>query len=458
MSAGAMDTLRSPGDEPAGVLVLDPTGGDHAAVRCAAAALECPCATVRSVEQALGAMARTPAAVLLARCPEDAAAAAALLQTLRRRTPLLPVILFGDVEDPALVVSALRQGAADFVARDLAQANLESLLGTYLQRRNDAPVSCSDASRSSFELALRVARTDVSVLITGESGTGKEVVARFIHQRSNRAEAPFVAVNCAAIPEQMMEATLFGHEKGAFTGAHQSRPGKFEICHGGTLLLDEISEMSLDLQAKLLRVLQEREVERIGAHECRAVDVRVLATSNRDLRAEVAAGRFREDLFYRLSVFPLQLQPLRERVDDILPLAEWFVGKHAPRMGRGELRLSRASREVLVRHPWVGNVRELENVIQRALVMVEGDIVEPVHLGIEAPAGTAPVAGGVDLGARVRDAEETVIAQTLASCNGRRKEAARALGISERTLRYKLQKLRERSEAGGEGLGGEMAP
>ncbi|MEQ8861300.1 MAG: sigma-54 dependent transcriptional regulator [Pseudomonadales bacterium] len=388
---------------------------------------------------------RDDVGVVLARCESRGGEAAfGLIRELRRRAPLVPVVLFGRVDDPSTVVEAMRGGAADFVAEQVDGDRLARMLNGYLKSCESAPVFESAASRHSFDLAARVARTDVSVLITGESGTGKEVVARFIHERSDRADGPFVGVNCAAIPEQMMEATLFGHERGAFTGAHQARPGKFEVSEGGTLLLDEISEMGLDLQAKLLRVLQEREVERIGAHDTRAVDVRVLATSNRDLREEVRQGRFREDLFYRLSVFPLRLEPLRERVEDILPLARWFLCKHGARMGKPGLRLSKQACDRLVAHAWIGNVRELENAIQRALVLVEGDAVEPLHLGIEDDGATESGAAGLE--SRVRDAEESVIQQALASCNGRRKDAARALGISERTLRYKLQKLREREE------------
>jgi len=396
-----------------------------------------------SHDEALSIVGRRQVGVVLARCERDAGCSRSLVREMRRQAPLVPVVLCGGVDDPATVVAALRSGAADFVGRDVDPEHLGRLLGAYLQSREQAPVFRSAASRHSFELASRVARTDVSVLITGESGTGKEVVARFIHDRSDRAGGPFMGVNCAAIPEQMMEATLFGHEKGAFTGAHQTRAGKFEACEGGTLLLDEISEMSLELQAKLLRVLQEREVERIGAHQSRPVNVRVLATSNRDLKAAVRDGRFREDLYYRLSVFPLQLEPLRNRVEDILPLAEWFLAKHGARMCRPGLTLSAESRELLVAHGWTGNVRELENAMQRALVLAEDDVVAPEHLGLESAAAAPPESG---LESRVRDAEETVIQQTLASCNGRRKDAARALGISERTLRYKLQRLREREE------------
>jgi len=435
--------MQTQSDTPLPLVLLLETGSPASSLGAVLRRGEVPFASSASLEKALTMADRRDVGLVLARCCADWRATASLVQTLRRHAPLIPVVVFGRVTDPAVVVAALRNGAADFVAEDLEPVRLAQLLGGYLHGRDSGPVFQSAASRQTFELAGRVAKTDVSVLITGESGTGKEVVARFIHECSDRAAGPFVGVNCAAIPEHMMEATLFGHEKGAFTGAHQSRAGKFEICEGGTMLLDEISEMGLDLQAKLLRVLQEREVERIGAHDSRRIDVRVLATSNRDLREEVREGRFREDLFYRLSVFPIELHPLRERVEDILPLAGWFLCKHGARMGRPNLALSADSRQRLVEHAWAGNVRELENAIQRALVMAEGDTVEPLHLGLQDGA-LAQAAGGLE--SRVRDTEENVIQQTLASCNGRRKDAARALGISERTLRYKLQRLREREE------------
>ena len=310
------------------------------------------------------------------------------------------------------------------------------------------------ATKRCFELAGRVARTDVSVLISGESGTGKEVVARYVHDESARAAGPFVAINCAAIPGEMLEAILFGHERGAFTGAHQSRAGKFEQANGGTLLLDEISEMQLALQAKLLRVLQEREVERVGGRETIAVDVRVIATTNRDLREAIASGRFREDLFYRLSVFPLHLEPLRKRRDDILPLAEHFLAKHAARMPRGPLALGQASPEPLtfdadararlVAHAWPGNVRELENTVQRAMVLTDGHSISPDELELPAETSSARLAAAsACLTERLLAAEVDIVEQALRHHRGRRGEAARSLGISARTLRHKLKRWRE---------------
>ena len=382
-----------------------------------------------------------------------------LLPRIKKIRPELPVIVMSAQNTFMTAIRASERGAYEYLPKPFDLTELLNIVGRAMaepkrpvvdrnaeEQPDSMPlVGRSPAMQEIYRMLARMMQTDLTVMITGESGTGKEVVARFIHQQSNRAAGPFVGVNCAAIPEHMMEATLFGHEKGAFTGAHQTRPGKFEVCDGGTLLLDEISEMSLELQAKLLRVLQEREVERIGAHKPRSVDVRVLATSNRDLKEAVREGRFREDLYFRLSVFPLQLEPLRQRVEDIVPLAEWFLAKHGARMGRPDAALSPAAREVLVTHPWPGNVRELENAIQRALVMVDGTAVEPEHLGIDGPSAAA-APDGAALETRVRDAEETLIQQTLASCNGRRKDAARALGISERTLRYKLARLREREE------------
>jgi two-component system response regulator FlrC len=334
-------------------------------------------------------------------------------------------------------------------------------------------VAGDPATRAVLELARRVSATDATVLITGESGTGKEVFARFIHRHSSRASAPFVAINCAAIPENLLEATLFGYEKGAFTGASQATAGKFEQAQGGTLLLDEISEMPLTLQAKLLRVLQEREVERVGGRRPVPLDIRVLATSNRDMAAEAQAGRFREDLYYRLNVFPIELPPLRARPLDILPLAREVVARFAP--GR-EVALSPEAERSLTTHRWAGNIRELENVLQRALILAQGTVIEAgdLHLpaalpaaGIAAgrqtlppplpdgPVGASSQGGGdaeVSVGRPVRRAdaesldmkslERRHILEALAAAGGSRRKAAARLQMSERTLRYKLAQYR----------------
>ena len=297
-----------------------------------------------------------------------------------------------------------------------------------------------------LSIARRVAPTGATVLITGESGCGKEVVARYLHQRSPRAQAPFVAVNCAAIPENLLEATMFGYEKGSFTGATRAQPGKLEQAQGGTLLLDEISEMSLALQAKLLRVLQEREVERVGGSHPIALDVRIVATSNRDLPAAVAKGAFRDDLYYRLSVFPLWIPPLRERAGDILPLAREFLARAATQAGREGIMFSAGAEELLQVHAWPGNVRELENAVQRALILASDDAIAAVDLRL-AP---APVAAACSLstgepsvaGHDMKSLERTHILETLAAVNGSRKLAVARLGISERTLRYKLNQYR----------------
>jgi two-component system response regulator FlrC len=311
-----------------------------------------------------------------------------------------------------------------------------------------------------YSIVQRVANTTSTVLISGESGTGKEVLARYIHQHSHRASLPFIAINCAAIPDNMLEATLFGHEKGSFTGAIAAQPGKFEQADGGTLLLDEISEMPLGLQAKLLRVLQEREVERVGARKPIALDIRVVATTNRDLAGEVAAGRFREDLFYRLSVFPLAWRPLRERTADILPLAERLLNKHVNKMKHAPAKLSPEAQVCLTGYPWPGNVRELDNAIQRALILQQGGLIQPQDFCLTGAVtfGTAPSVVPVQplvreieveaesagaLGDDLRRREFQMIIDTLRTERGRRKEAAEKLGISPRTLRYKLAQMRD---------------
>ena len=398
-----------------------------------------------------------------------------LLALVRQRYPMLPVLLmtaYGAVER---AVQAMRLGAADYLVKPFEPKVLLELvnrhaLGQLGSSASEGPVALEPASRQLLDLAARVARSESTVLISGESGTGKEVLARYIHQQSPRANKPFIAINCAAIPDNMLEATLFGHEKGAFTGAIASAPGKFELADGGTILLDEISEMPLGLQAKLLRVLQEREVERVGARKPINLDIRVLATTNRDLAGEVAAGRFREDLYYRLSVFPLAWRPLRERPADILPLAQRLLGKHVKKMNHAPVNLSPAAQQALVQHAWPGNVRELDNALQRALILQQGGLIQPEDLCLHAPIGLnqavpvpAPVlqvvsspvvpvshevalpasadAGG--LGEDLRRREFQLIIDTLRAERGRRKEAAERLGISPRTLRYKLAQMRD---------------
>jgi two-component system, response regulator FlrC len=379
-----------------------------------------------------------------------------LLGKIRARHPVLPVLLmtaFGDVDK---AVAAMRGGACDFMLKPFEPKTLLAQIARYATPpQAEGVIGVDPATREILLLASRVARTDATVLLTGESGTGKEVFARYIHDQSARAKGPFVAINCAAIPDNLLEATLFGHEKGAFTGAQAAQAGKFEQANGGTLLLDEISEMPLGLQAKLLRVLQEREVERVGGKRPVALDIRVLATSNRDMAAEVKAGRFREDLFYRLNVFPLAIPPLRERPGDIVPLARHFLALHGGRLGRAA-RFSAAAEAKLAAHAWPGNVRELENVVQRSLIMAAGETIEADALAFSGMAIGAPTAAAAMPApavaqpapepvapANMKDLERQHILDTLAKVGGSRKKAVELLGISERTLRYKLAQYRQ---------------
>ena len=323
------------------------------------------------------------------------------------------------------------------------------------RRAESEPVACAPSSRRLVDLARRVAQSDCTVLVVGESGTGKEVLARYVHRRSPRAARPFVAVNCAAIPENMLEAMLFGYERGSFTGAHASHPGKFEQAQGGTLLLDEVTEMPLGLQAKLLRVLQEREVERLGGRTPVSLDVRVIATTNRRLREEVAAGRFREDLYYRLNVFPLAIAPLRLRRDDVLPLAMQLLTARC-RPGEPIPALGAEAAHLLLTYAWPGNVRELDNLLQRALILLTGPVIRPEHIQFELAGEGEPRSGGRpdtmsgpgalpldSLAGSLVQAERDLILDALRTHQGSRREAAERLGISPRTLRYKLARLRE---------------
>ncbi|MEO1079348.1 MAG: sigma-54 dependent transcriptional regulator [Pseudomonadota bacterium] len=389
-----------------------------------------------------------------------------LLREIRSRRPSMPFVMItahGSVRD---AVTAMRDGATDYLLKPFeAQVLLDMVARMEPAHSDNASMIAADPlTQQLCSLARRVAGSDATALISGESGCGKEVLARFIHDHSPRAEQPFLAVNCAAIPENMLESMLFGYEKGAYTGAYQSRPGKFEQANGGTLLLDEISEMDIGLQAKLLRVLQEREVERLGGSKLIALDVRVLATTNRKLETEVREGRFREDLYYRLNVFPLHLPPLRERRGDILPLARLFLDRYAD---KGGMHFSPAGEESLLARPWRGNVRELENCIQRAAILSQGTAVGPAELAAGdafaqpanvAAAAASPAVDLLDAGAAsgdteqaakpplegdLRQREQELILQALAITGGSRKQTAERLGISPRTLRYKLARLRD---------------
>ena len=382
----------------------------------------------------------------------------AFLEMIKTRRPQLPVIMMTAYGTIQKAVSAIRAGAADYLVKPFDSKRLVDLVGGFLTTDEiDADgVVCADPRSSALlELARRVAATDATVLIAGESGTGKEVVAQYIHRHSQRSAGPFVALNCAAIPENMLEAIMFGYEKGAFTGASEARPGKFEQAQGGSLLLDEISEMDLGLQAKLLRVLQEREVERIGGRKKIRLDVRILATTNRDIRREVNEGRFREDLYYRLNVFPLTVPPLRQRPKDILPLARNFMKRATDQ----RVALSHEAEALLHNHSWPGNVRELDNVMQRALILKRGNMLRPQDIVIEqllvpmelggSPAREIQPGMAVERGEAgvleqdLRTREEELILEALRTGNGSRKWAAEQLGISPRTLRYKLAKMRE---------------
>jgi transcriptional regulator with PAS, ATPase and Fis domain len=306
-----------------------------------------------------------------------------------------------------------------------------------------AIVTQSAAMRDVLGLARRVSGSTATVLIQGESGTGKELLARFIHRHSGRNQGPFVAMNCAALPEQLAESELFGYEKGAFTGATQVRSGKFELAHKGTLLLDEISEMPLSLQVKLLRVIQEKEVDHIGGRQPIPVDVRIIATTNRDLREMVSMGHFREDLYYRLRVIPITLPPLRERKDDLEPLCAFFVEKFWPPDRAPKPRFTHQALKQMVDYSWPGNVRELENTVERALLINEGPQIGPECLLLDCDLNAHAISEKSNLvGMTVKEMEQRLIGQTLKHVNDNRTHAAQMLGISIRTLRNKLREYR----------------
>ncbi len=409
-----------------------------------------PVASARSGREALDIISRQDISMVISDVQMKPMDGHLLLEQIRQHRPEIPVLLmtaYGSIQN---AVAAIQHGAVDYLVKPFEAEVLVNMVARYIRNEpaDTEMVAVDEKTRSIAVLASRVAGTDVTVMISGESGTGKEVLARYLHDHSPRAAAPFVAINCAAIPENMLEATLFGYEKGAFTGAYHACPGKFEQAQGGTLLLDEISEMDLGLQAKILRVLQEREVERLGGRKMIDLDVRVLATSNRRMTDEVSAGRFREDLFYRLNVFPLHLPPLRERCADILPLANRLCAHSAGRSGRPAPLFSQEAQGRLLAHSWPGNVRELDNVVQRALIFQMGEMIEvrdiqfEVSMPHDGQVAHAQAEARESLNSDLRTHEQTLILETLQAEHGSRKRAAEKLGISQRTLRYKLAQMR----------------
>jgi len=401
------------------------------------------------------------------RMPEGMAAD--ILGRLKAADAMLPIVVMAERSKTTEVARAIEKGAFDWIARPVDSAKLVGLVATLIARRGalvrpipietglrEEPnfrkiVGSSQKIRNLFESIKIVTGSDVPVLIQGETGTGKELVARAIHYRGPRRKHAFSPVNCAAIPETLLESELFGHERGAFTGAVERRKGKFETANGGTLFFDEIGEMPPPTQAKILRVIEEHAFQRVGGHDMIHVDVRVVSATNKDLRAEVKAGRFREDLFYRLSVFPITLPPLRERRNDIAELAHYFLQRSAADTGRIVSRISDAALEVLQEHSWPGNVRELENTIRRATLLATEGTIEPVHLGLKDPALVAEEEG---LGEEIEHLlnnlvrgeivtldriEEVFIRQALKITNGNITEAANRLGVSRSTIYRKLQ-------------------
>ena len=405
-----------------------------------------------------------------------------LLRSIRKKVPQLPVVIMTAFAEAKLAVEALQTGARDFLIKPFQPEHLVGVIARYqpavdtVSNNGGQPiVARSAATLSVLSRCQRVATTNATVLLTGESGVGKDVFARQVHARSPRAAKPYIAINCAAIPETLLESTLFGFERGAFTGAVKPQEGKFESANGGTLFLDEIGELPIELQAKLLRVIQDRVVERIGSTKSQEVDVRIIAATNRDLMERVSAGKFREDLYYRLAVFPIAIPPLRERMEDVIPMAELFLERYGSTMGRPGLRLSSDAQAAISAYAWPGNVRELENAVQRALLLCDGEDIMPADLELKsAPPSTvnglvATAANGkavtgelpawamessvtganfaLYLGGRPPDLETVErehILRVLKTTDGNRKKAIDILGISERALRYKLKDYKEK--------------
>lgn len=379
----------------------------------------------------------------------------ALLEHMKRLTPETVVVIMTAYGTVAKAVSAIRKGAYDFLLKPVTPETVEHILKRVTEMidlktqnailRKDLAykfqnmIGKTQVMKDIFDLIQSVANARSTVMITGASGSGKELVARAIHYSSNRREGPFVKLNCAALPETLVEAELFGYEKGAFTDAKKTHRGRFELAHGGTLLLDEISEMPLNLQSKLLRVLQEREFERVGSSQTIAVDVRVIATSNRNLRECIDAEKFREDLFYRLNIIPIHLPSLCEHREDIPLLVEHFIQKYNAENGKGVKAVNQQALRLLVKYNWPGNVRELENMVERAVVITRSDMLTDSDFPVELAVGEiATVDGGLRVPMKLEEGNRYLILKTLEKFGGNKTRAAEALGISARTIRNKL--------------------
>ena len=358
------------------------------------------------------------------------------IREARRRIGSLPILVITGYATVENAVDVMKEGVCDYLIKPFSFEDLTNTIETIMARdsNNSKEIITSDENmKNLLQLTGSVAASDMTVLILGESGTGKEVLARYIHKASRRNKKPLVAVNCAAIPDNLLESELFGHEKGAFTGALDKKAGKFELAHGGTILLDEIGEMTSTLQAKLLRVLQEKEIDRIGGKQPLPVDVRVIATTNRDLQKEIAEGRFREDLYFRLSVFPILLPPLRERPEDIKLLAGHFAEKYSKELNKTISGFTGEAVELLKTRRWKGNIRELENAVHRAVLIARGEFI-----GVEDFMLEGNVSQGTANEGSIKDMEMDLIVKTLETTNGNKTKAARLLGVSVRTIRNKL--------------------
>ncbi len=429
------------------LLIVGPLEGYITAAGKIALARGASVAHVDGVEQALTALRSGQGADLL--LMDVKLDIGTMVQSLRQERFAVPVVACGVGADASAAVRAIKAGAKEYLPLPPDAEMIAAVLQAVAQESH-ALLYRDAAMESLVKLAEQIAPSDATVLVTGESGTGKEVLARLIHRKSKRGRQNFVSVNCAAIPDNLLESELFGHEKGAFTGAVARRVGKFEEASGGTLLLDEVSEMHPRLQAKLLRAVQEREIDRVGGTQPIKVDIRLIATSNRDLEEQVRKGEFREDLYFRLNVVTLRIPALRERVRDIEILAEHFISKYADSNGLPARRLSVSAREQLNHHPWRGNVRELENTMHRAVLLAGGEeigpeaiMLAPLRRDAEEDASSAAASAGGLVGHTVAEVERDLILGTLSHCLGNRTHAANILGISIRTLRNKLQQYRQ---------------